>query len=71
MGKQDLRTVWMAVMVATLAYTSPSWLGPGVKPPVGYDAPWIYPGLNPTVRAEMGKDKQMPEKMRTSLSLAH
>jgi len=71
MGKQDLRTAWLAVMAATLAYTSPSWLSPTARPPLGYDAPWIYPGLNPTVRAELGKDSRIPEKMRSSLSLLH
>lgn len=57
MAHIEPKTVLLSLMVALLAFTSPTWLKPGAQPPVGYDAPWIYPSLNPAVRAG-GQDNQ-------------
>ena len=39
----------MLVMLVLLVYTAPQWLSPSHLVSANYDAPWIYPGLDPTV----------------------
>ncbi len=47
---EDLfKKAWLGIALVVLAATSPSWLNPGAHISSGYDAPWVYPGLNPSV----------------------
>jgi len=43
------RTIWLAIMFGALLATFPTWSDPSKQVMSGYDAPWIYPGLNPAV----------------------
>jgi hypothetical protein len=44
----ELKRVWFLVMVIALIITAPNWLNAKNQAKSAYDAPWIYPGLNPT-----------------------
>ena len=49
----ELKRLALLFIAVLLAATYPAWASRAANPPVTYDAPWIYPGLNPTVRAEL------------------
>ncbi|MBI4534315.1 MAG: hypothetical protein HY711_10265 [Candidatus Melainabacteria bacterium] len=53
MVRIELRTVWLGLMLAMLVVTSPTWLKSEAQVKASYDAPWVYPALNPAVRAQM------------------
>jgi hypothetical protein len=45
--KEDLKRVWMAVMFLMLVATAPNWINAEAQHPSGYEAPWVYPSLEP------------------------
>ena len=45
--KKDLQRVYLAIMVVFLVGTAPHWLSPANQHASSYDAPWVYPGLEP------------------------
>jgi hypothetical protein len=47
MSKADIRRATMMVLFVLLAYTAPQWLAPGHAQVSAYEAPWIYPSLEP------------------------
>ncbi|MCI0352243.1 MAG: hypothetical protein L0Z53_22725 [Acidobacteriales bacterium] len=49
MSEQQARKVWLGIALVVLIATYPSWLNPKAQASAGYDAPWVYPGLNPAV----------------------
>lgn len=49
-NRKDLKRVWLALMVLMLTMSAPQWLNPANKKVSSYDAPWIYPGLEPSER---------------------
>lgn len=53
MSQPTLKFIWSGAMLGLLAATSPSWIGTGAERPLGYDAPWIYPSLNPAVQSQL------------------
>ena len=44
---KSLKAVWLGLVLIALVGTSPSWLNPKTQKLSGYDAPWVYPALNP------------------------
>jgi hypothetical protein len=55
MSQEDLSRVGTAIVLAVLVVTAPNWLSAKKHTTSGYDAPWVYPGLNPVVQAQMGE----------------
>jgi hypothetical protein len=53
MSEAEIRRLGIAFIAVILAATFPTWASKAANPPVTYDAPWIYPSLNPTVRAQL------------------
>ena len=51
MSKSSLKAVWLGLMLIALVGTSPNWLNPKTQRMSGYDAPWVYPALNPAQNA--------------------
>jgi hypothetical protein len=49
MDSGDLKKAAMLVMLLLLVLTAPRWLNPENRQVSNYDAPWVYPGLDPTV----------------------
>jgi hypothetical protein len=47
MDKETLKRVWTLIMLALLVSTASQWMQPGAAKVSGYEAPWIYPGLEP------------------------
>jgi hypothetical protein len=47
MDKEDFRKAAMLIMLLLLVYTAPQWMAPGKAQTSAYEAPWIYPGLEP------------------------
>jgi hypothetical protein len=47
MDKEDLRRAALLTMLVLLVYTAPQWLYPHQARASSYEAPWIYPGLEP------------------------
>jgi hypothetical protein len=48
LNAQDVKRAAMLVMLLMLVYTAPQWLlSPGQAKTSSYEAPWIYPGLEP------------------------
>ncbi len=50
MDKEQLKRIWTAVMLFALVATAPQWMQPGAAKVSGYEAPWIYPGLEPAAK---------------------
>jgi hypothetical protein len=53
MSEAEVRRLGIALIAVILAATFPAWASKAANPPVTYDAPWIYPSLNPAVRAQL------------------
>jgi hypothetical protein len=53
MSEAEVRRLGIAIIAVILAATFPTWASKAANPPVTYDAPWIYPSLNPNVRAQL------------------
>jgi hypothetical protein len=49
MNDEILKKATLAIAVFTLAVSAPAWLTGKHPAPSGYDAPWVYPGLDPAV----------------------
>lgn len=49
MDRTDIKRIAMLAMLLLLALTAPHWLNPHQRQLSSYDAPWVYPGLNPAV----------------------
>ena len=47
MTSTDLKRAGILAMLALLIGTAPQWLNPANQHVSTYDAPWVYPGLNP------------------------
>jgi hypothetical protein len=47
MDKVVLKRVWTGVMLILLVATAPQWMQSGAAKASAYEAPWIYPGLEP------------------------
>lgn len=48
MTSKDLKRVGLLAMAAILIGSAPTWLNPANNHVSNYDAPWVYPGLEPT-----------------------
>ena len=53
MTETEIKRLWMGIVVVVLAMTYPSWARPGDGRGSSYDAPWIYPGLDPVVQSQL------------------
>jgi hypothetical protein len=53
MGGKFLDRLWMLIMFIALVATYPSWANKPYSQMSNYDAPWVYPALNPTVQKEI------------------
>lgn len=47
MDAKDFRRAGLLVMLAILAVTAPDWLNPANQKASSYNAPWVYPALQP------------------------
>jgi hypothetical protein len=67
MSEAEVRRLGIALIAVILAATFPTWASKAANPPVTYDAPWIYPSLNPTVRAQLetAPESKMPKIIRS------
>jgi len=53
MSQEDLQRLGTAVIFLVLVMTAPNWLKRSNEMAATYDAPWVYPGQNPVVQAQM------------------
>lgn len=53
MSQSEMKRVWLAAVLVVLASTYPSWIHGCGNPSSSYDAPWIYPSMNPVVQSEI------------------
>ena len=53
MTQDEIKRLWLGVVVVILASTYPSWINRGGGYQSSYDAPWIYPSMNPVVQSEL------------------
>lgn len=53
MSQEELKRLGTAILLVALVATSPYWLKDRAHQVSSYDAPWVYPGLNPTVVSQM------------------
>lgn len=47
MDIKDLKRAGLLVMLAMLIGSAPQWLNPANQRVSNYDAPWVYPALEP------------------------
>ena len=50
MSAEQIRKVWLGIGLVFLIATYPSWINGRAGAASGYDAPWVYPSLNPAVQ---------------------
>jgi hypothetical protein len=48
MDAKDLKRAGLLVMLAMLIGGAPQWLNPANQHASNYDAPWVYPALEPS-----------------------
>lgn len=54
MTQEDFSRLGTAIIFLILVATAPQWLSRSASMTSSYDAPWVYPGMNPVVQAQMG-----------------
>ncbi|MBY0358109.1 MAG: hypothetical protein K2W82_08920 [Candidatus Obscuribacterales bacterium] len=50
MDRKDLKRAGFICMLILLTMSAPQWLNPANQSASTYEAPWIYPGLEPVNR---------------------